>query len=67
MKREDSLQEYILSGFPGIGPERARAIIECFGILPLRWTVDEKQLSRVEGIGKVTARKLISALAKEES
>lgn len=62
MKREDDLGEYILSGFPGIGPERARAIIECFGTLPLKWTVDEKQLSRVEGIGKVTARKLIEAL-----
>jgi len=62
MKKEDNLQEYILTGFPGIGPERARAIIECFGTLPLRWTVDEKQLSRVEGIGKVTARKLIEAL-----
>ena len=62
MKKEDNLQEYILSGFPGIGPERARAIIECFGTLPLRWTVDGKQLSRVEGIGKVTARKLIEAL-----
>lgn len=66
MKRGNNLHEYILTGFPGIGPERARAIVECFGTLPLRWTVDEKQLSRVEGIGKTTARKLISALAKEE-
>lgn len=62
MKREDDLQEYILTGFPGIGPERARAIVECFGTLPLRWTVDEKQLSRVEGIGKITAHKLFMAL-----
>lgn len=67
MKKEDNLQEYILSGFPGIGPERARAIIECFGTLPLRWTVDGKQLSRVEGIGKVTARKLIEALGNEHT
>lgn len=66
MKRGNNLHEYILTGFPGIGSERARAIIECFGTLPLRWTVDEKQLSRVEGIGKTTAKKLISALAKEE-
>ena len=64
MKRGDSLHEYILTGFPGIGLERAKAIIECFGALPLRWTVDEKQLSRVEGIGKVTARKLIEALGE---
>jgi len=62
MKREDNIDEYILSGFPGIGIERATAIIECFGALPLRWTVDEKQLSRVEGIGKMTARKLIKTL-----
>ncbi|GAI79079.1 unnamed protein product, partial [marine sediment metagenome] len=62
MKRENNIGEYVLSGFPGIGIERARAIVECFGALPLRWTVDEKQLSRVEGIGKVTARKLIEAL-----
>ena len=62
MKRGDNLQEYILTGFPGIGSERARAIVECFGTLPLRWTVDEKQLSRVEGIGKITAHKLFMTL-----
>lgn len=65
MKREDDLREYILTSFPGVGPERARAIIECFGTLPLQWTVDEKQLSRVEGIGKITAHKLFMALGGE--
>ena len=63
MTRKDNLEEYILTSFPGIGHERARAIIDCFG-LPLKWTVTEKQLSSVEGIGKITAKKLIAYLPK---
>lgn len=62
MKRDDNLHEFLLTGLPGIGPERAKAIVECFGRAPLRWTVDEKQLRQVEGIGKTMARRLISLL-----
>jgi len=62
MKREDNLHEFLLTGLPGIGPERAKAIVEHFGKAPLAWTVSEKELSEVEGIGKTTARRLISVL-----
>jgi len=61
-RRNDNLAEYILMSFPTIGPDRARALLDYFGGLPLRWTVGEKDLQRVEGIGKSTARRLIEAL-----
>ena len=52
---------HLLQSFPGIGPERAAAIYDTLGI-PLRWTVTEKELARVPGIGAKTARRLVEAL-----
>ena len=62
MKGEDSPHELLLTGLPGIGKEKAKAIVRHFGKAPLKWTVDEKELCKVEGIGKTTAQKLISLL-----
>lgn len=52
---------WVLQGFDGIGPETAEAIVDKFG-LPLRWTVDEKELLSVPGVGKVRAKALMNAL-----
>jgi DNA excision repair protein ERCC-4 len=49
---------HLLQGFPGIGPELAGRIIEHFGGIPLRWSVDEKGLQAVPGVGKGKAGKL---------
>ncbi len=48
-------QIHVMQGFPGIGYDRAEAIIDLCGGLPLQWTV---QLSDVKGIGKKTAATL---------
>jgi len=57
---------HVLQGFEGIGPEVAGAIYDHFGGLPLRWTVTEKDLLQVKGIGKGRARKLLAALELPE-
>ena len=54
---------HLLQSFRGIGPEAAGAIVDHFDGVPLRWTVDEKELCQVPGIGKVRAKLLLEALA----
>lgn len=52
---------HLLQSFPGLGVERASALYDAIG-LPLRWTVSEKDLRKVPGIGPVLARQLVRAL-----
>jgi len=49
---------HFLQGFNNIGPELAERIIDHFHGVPLTWTVTEKQLMRVPGIGKKRAKDL---------
>lgn len=58
-------QVHLLTGFDGIGSTTAEAMVETFGGMPLRWTVTEKELQQVPGIGKVRARKLVEALDQD--
>ena len=53
---------HLLQGFDGLGSEKARAIVNHFGGVPISWDCDEKALLQVPGIGKVLARRLINAL-----
>lgn len=55
---------HVLQGFDGIGLDKARAIVDHFGKLPLQWCdgIGEKELMAVAGIGRGTARKLLDAL-----
>lgn len=56
---------WLLQGFEGVGAELADRILDYFGGIPLVWSVTEDELRGVDGIGKVKARKLISALGKD--
>jgi ERCC4-type nuclease len=51
----DEWRVHFLSGLPGVGPERARAILDHFGGLPLSLTGD---LSAVDGVGKKTSERI---------
>ena len=51
---------WVLSSWPGIGPELAERIMVHFGTLPLEWTCSPEELSRVPGISLERARKWIS-------
>ena len=57
-----AFQIHLLTGLPGVGEKLASAIVNRFGGLPWRWTVGEKELTTVPGIGKERARRMIEAL-----
>ena len=52
---------HILQSFPGIGSTTAGLIYDRFGV-PFKWSVDEKDLTSIPGIGKVIAKRLLDAL-----
>lgn len=62
--RNSEWAAWVLQGFPGIGPELARRIVEAYG-LPLRWTVSGEELAKVKGISKARAEKWITALGEK--
>ncbi|MBK5963427.1 nuclease [Thiocystis minor] len=49
------LQNHILQGLPGIGPRRAKRLLERFGSIEAVVTADPGELAEIEGIGEVTA------------
>lgn len=53
---------HILQGFPGIGVVVAGRIYDHFNGVPLQWTVTEKELYVVEGIGKGRAKQLTTII-----
>lgn len=53
---------HVLQSFEGIGPAAAEAIYNHFGHVPLQWTVTEKDLMEVDGIGKGKAKTLMESL-----
>lgn len=50
-------QSHFLQGLPAMGPVRAKAIIDHFQSLPLRWEVSEEDLRSVKGVGPQSARR----------
>lgn len=48
-------QIHFLQGLPACGPTRARAIIDHFGRVPVRWDLTSEELQSVPGIGKGSA------------
>lgn len=61
-KDNKAWQVHLLSTFPGVGAKTAEKIVEEFGGVPLKWEVGEEDLVKIDGVGKVTARKVIEAL-----
>lgn len=53
---------HLLQGFPGIGAETAGSMYDHFGGVPLTWTVDEKDLLQVKGVGRGRAKQLVESL-----
>jgi ERCC4-type nuclease len=56
---------HLLQSFDGLGVRTAHAIYDHFGKAPLAWTVTERQLLDVPGVGKQRARTLILSLQQE--
>lgn len=51
-------QVYLAQSLDSMGPQRAAALVDHFGGLPLRWDVSQKQLQGVAGIGKELATRI---------
>ena len=59
---------HFCQGFEGLGVERSCALVDHFeGRLPIKWTVTERELTKVEGIGKIMAHRLWDALETGET
>jgi ERCC4-type nuclease len=57
-KSKRKRQLFILQGLPGIGPERAGRLLECFGSVESAITAGSDELQSVAGIGKIIAEKI---------
>jgi ERCC4-type nuclease len=60
-------QLHILQGLPGIGPERARLLLEAFGSVEAVLTASEEALRSVDGIGTTTVERICWAIREPES
>lgn len=50
------IQLYLLQGLPGVGPERARRLLEAFGSVEAVFTASADELVKISGIGCHTAK-----------
>lgn len=57
-KRKAALQSYILQGLPGVGPKRAKQLLDRFGSVEAVFRADAHALAEVEGLGPDTIRKI---------
>lgn len=53
-----AMQYHVLQGLPGVGPGRARALLDYLGSVEAVFTAGEKALVQVPGIGRDTARNI---------
>lgn len=60
-------QLHILQGLPGVGPRRARLLLEAFGSLEAVFTASEAALGSVEGIGSTTVKRICWAIREPGS
>jgi ERCC4-type nuclease len=48
----------VVEGLPGVGPERAEALLRKFGTLSALFSASAEELEQVEGVGEKTAKRL---------
>jgi DNA excision repair protein ERCC-4 len=61
-KRKAALQSYILQGLPGVGPKRAKQLIDRFGSVEAVFRAGTDALAEMEGFGPGTVRKIRCAV-----
>lgn len=59
----EEIQTWVLQSWPGIGPATAKAIIDHFSGIPLRWTCTYEELCKVPRMSKNKAKELINSLS----
>ncbi|MGJ8649251.1 MAG: excinuclease ABC subunit UvrC [Opitutaceae bacterium] len=63
--RSKRLRESILDDFSGLGPKRKQQLLHHFGSIEKLRAATTDQLTQIEGIGKVTAERLVAFLNTE--
>ncbi len=58
LRSKQKKQLFLLQGLPGVGGERAKALLEKFGSVENIVKASEKELQTVPGIGKYTAKQI---------
>jgi ERCC4-type nuclease len=53
---------HLLQGLPGVGPTLAGELWDAFGKVPWKWEVGVEDLTKVKGVGRVRAQRMIDAL-----
>lgn len=61
-KSKRRLQQYLVEGLPGVGPSRAKALLERFGGVSRVFGATREELLEVEGLGKKLADRILWAL-----
>jgi len=61
------IQSRVLQGLPGVGPQRARQLLETFGSLEAIMHAETEDLASVQGIGRATAEAIRWAVKEESS
>lgn len=56
---------HVLQSFPGVGVDRAAAVLDAFGRVPMQWDVSEEEMAMVKGLGKKTVRGMYGAFESE--
>ena len=64
---KQKIQARVLQGLPGVGPHRARALLERFGSLESIMQADTGALESVPGIGRETAKSIRWAVREPEA
>ena len=64
-KKLQTKQLYILQGLPGVGPTLAKRLIENFSSVSKIMKASIDELAKIEGLGKVSARKIRDVLDTE--
>lgn len=58
IKSKQKRQLYLLQGLPGIGPLRARALLEKFGSIERILLASDEELGCIPGVGRYTIRNM---------
>ena len=66
-KNDEQIKEYVVSALPGVGLTLARRILDKFKTLERIFSLTEKELMKVEGIGREKAKRIISVMKSEYS
>lgn len=64
VRSANELQEFIVAGLPGISTKTAKKLLKHFGYLERIFSASDSDLMKVEGIGKVLAKRIRHILTK---